>query len=490
MNINGLRRHLDEISSFLNGKGIHVLALNEAKVDNSYPKQLTNILGYQQERKDRTARGGGVALYIREPILYTRRTDLPSQDLELICVEIQPPKSNVIAYIVIAWYRPPSDPVEFFNKLETILSYLDQEGKEIILLGDINCNFAKKTVDLSDDMNAMHLRRIYNLLGLTHLIEEPTRVTCETATLIDHIATTCPINIFKSGILKHALSDHYMVYCIRKLNGSISKNYKSIKTRNMKKFSEEAFLRDVASIDWEQALEFSGDANLLVQQFSSEFSQVIEKHAPLRQIRVSEKYCPWIHSDLKNLIRTRDRLKRSAVKHKSQHLMNSYKQYRNRTNALNKALKKQYFSDKINSSKGNMKDSWQTLNHLLNKRSPSTNIVSLKESNQTIFDKQSISNKMNEYFFSIGEKLAADIAHTSNPLLSNEISVNGGGRIFDFREINERDIHDAMFKIKVKKNFGNDNISGYFLKIAFPYVSRILMLVFNTSIETSTFVGS
>jgi len=77
----------------------------------------------------------------------------------------------------------------------------------------------------------------------------------------------------------------------------------------MKKFSEEAFLRDVASIDWKQALGFSGDANLFVQQFSNIFSQVIEKQASLRQIRVSEKYCPWINSDLKNLIRTRDRLK-------------------------------------------------------------------------------------------------------------------------------------------------------------------------------------
>ena len=94
---------------------------------------------------------------------------------------------------------------------------------------------------------------------------------------------------------------------------------------------------------------------------------------------------------------------------------------------------------------------------------------------------------MNEYFCSIGEKLAAEIVHTSNPLLSREISINGGGRIFDFREINERDIHGAMLRMKVKNSFGNDNISGYFQKIALPYISRILMLIFNTSIETSTF---
>ena len=123
----------------------------------------------------------------------------------------------------------------------------------------------------------------------------------------------------------------------------------------------------------------------------------------------------------------------------------------------------------------------------MNKRSKSKNIVSLTESNQTIFDKQSISNKMNEYFCSTEEMLAADIAHTSSPLLSKEISINGGGRIFDFMKINERHIHEAMFRIQIKKSFGNDNISGYFLKIAFPYISRILLLIFNASIESSTF---
>ena len=84
-------------------------------------------------------------------------------------------------------------------------------------------------------------------------------------------------------------------------------------------------------------------------------------------------------------------------------------------------------------------------------------------------------------------RLAADSVHTPNPLLSKEICIHSDGRIFDFREINEGDIHQAVSRIKVKKSFGNDNISGYFLKIAFPYISRILMLIVNTSIETSTF---
>lgn len=459
--------------------------MNETKLVNSYPKELTNIDGYQHEREDRTANGGGVALYIREPIQYTRRIDLPENDLELICVEIKPPKSR--PYIVIVWYRPPSDPVDSFSKLETILSYLDREGKEIILLGDTNCDFASKSAGQFSDNNARHLHSMYNLFSFTQLIEEPTRVTLETATLIDHIATTCPNNVVESGVLKISMSDHYMVYCIRKLNGSFKKDHKAIKTRNMKNFSEEDFLQDIASIDWEQALGTSDEVNELVETFSNVFSLVIEKHAPLRQIRVSEKYCPWMNADLKRLIRTRDRLKRYAVKHKSQALMSSYRQCRNQVNTLNVALKRQYFSDKILQQKGNMKESWQTINQLLNKKSKSTNIDSLKDSNQTVFDKQRISDNMNEFFCSVGKKLAADIDVTSNPLLSGEYNINDGEKTFNMRAINEEDIQKAMAKIKLKKSFGNDNVSGYFLKIAFPVISSSLVQIFNVSIETSTF---
>ena len=325
------------------------------------------------------------------------------------------------------------------------------------------------------------------MFSFTQLIEEPTRVTLGTATLIDHIATTCPNNVLESGVLKILMSDRYMVYCIRKLDSSFKKDLRAIKTRNIKNFSEEAFLQDVATINWQDVLGTSDDVNKLVERFSTLFSLMIEKHAPLRQIRVSEKYCPWINADLKRLIRTRDRLKRSAVKHKSQVMISSYKQCRNQVNTLYVTLKRQHFSDKILQQKGNMKESWQTINQLLNKRSKSTNIYSLSDSSQTLFDKQRISDKMNQFFCSVGKTLAADIDVTPNPLLSGEFSINDGGKIFNFRAINEGDLQKAMAKMKIKKSFGNDNISGYFLKIAFAVISSSLLKIFNVSIETNTF---
>ena len=51
-----------------------------------------------------------------------------------------------------------------------------------------------------------------------------------------------------------------------------------------------------------------------------------------------------------------------------------------------------------------MMEPWQTINKLLNKRSQSTNIVTLKDSNQTIFDEENISNEMNEFFCSMAKR--------------------------------------------------------------------------------------
>ena len=39
LNINGIRNHLDEVKLMMKRLGIHILALNETKLDNSVPKK-------------------------------------------------------------------------------------------------------------------------------------------------------------------------------------------------------------------------------------------------------------------------------------------------------------------------------------------------------------------------------------------------------------------------------------------------------------------
>ena len=206
----------------------------------------------------------------------------------------------------------------------------------MILLGDTNCDFTRKQNDQLIDNNAKHMANTYDLFSFKQLVEQLTRVTLETATIIDHIATTCARDIVGVGVHEVSLSDHFMVYCIRRFSGAVEKDHKQIKTRSMRNFKEDEFLSDVFGICWEHMFQHTDDINTLVNDWSALFSLIIEKHAPLREMCVSEKYYPWIDKDLKGLMMTRDRLKKAACKSKSPILMDSYRQARNKVNSLNK----------------------------------------------------------------------------------------------------------------------------------------------------------
>ena len=96
----------------------------------------------------------------------------------------------------------------------------------------------------------------------------------------------------------------------------------------------------------------------------------------------------------------RDKLKKSAVKSKSSLIMDSYRQVRNKVNALNIWSKKEYYNNKISACKGNVKKSWKTINELLNKRSKSNSIDSLAGSGSVNVPKEDIPDVMNSYFSS------------------------------------------------------------------------------------------
>ena len=263
----------------------------------------------------------------------------------------------------------PNDPVSSFELLEKVLSFLDREDKKIILVGDTNCGFSDRGIE--SDNSAMHLSNFYDVFSFKQILKEPTRVSLGSRTIVDHVATNFELNIINYGVIRVSVSDHYLVYCLRRFNGSLKRDHKFINTRTMTRFSHKECLDDVAKASWEQVVRSSKDINYLVIKWSYLFS-LIDKHAPYREIRVSEKYCPWFSTDLKNLIRRRDHLRKAAVKNNSVALMRAFKNVRNQVTSLNRQLKKQYFAEKISCEGGNMKATWATLSQLLNKKSRST----------------------------------------------------------------------------------------------------------------------
>ena len=451
------------------------------------PKSITKLMTGSLEdfslcRYDRSRQGGGVALYVRNTVRFKPRVDLPNKSLELICIEVEPPNSN--PFFVIVWYRPPSEPNSCFDSLHENLSFLDGEGKEIIILGDTNCDFCHRDTTPS---HILQLRELYDLFDMKQIIKEPTRVTLNSSTLIDHIATTHCNNITESGVLKISLSDHYLVYCVRKLRGGVKHQHKYITSRQLKNFNHEAFLTDLSEIDWEALVASAQDIDDAVRKWTQIFSLILEKHAPTLKRRVSDRYTPWLNADYFKLAKTRDKLKTRAVKSNSKLLMESYRQLRNRLNNLNIQLKREYFSDKITQFQGDLKKTWKTINQVINKKSNTTIVPMLTVDGQTIRDNKAIASSMNEYFCSIGNKLSEKIPNKANPLLSGEYPFETPPLSFSLSAIMTDKLSSTLNKMKTSHGSGHDGIASFYLKIAMQVVGGSLCDLFNKSLFAGKF---
>ena len=128
------------------------------------------------------------------------------------------------------------------------------------------------------------------------------------------------------------------------------------------------------------------------------------------------------------------------------------------------------------------------INELLNKKSKSSNIDTLKGSDSKT--KKDIPGEMNSYFSSIGKELADKISTVSNPFLSGSFVVNKSNAKFQFKAIQVQEFRDALAKVKTTKGFGVANISSFFFKLALPFVENSLTILFNTLIKTSIFPES
>ena len=114
-----------------------------------------------------------------------------------------------------------------------MIGLIDDENKELHILGDLNCDMLKSV----SDQPTKTLKTIYETYQLSQLITEGTRITNRSCTLIDHYVTSMPEKINLSGVIHTGITDHSLIYGIRKINPTISsrKKAKKIEVRNMKR---------------------------------------------------------------------------------------------------------------------------------------------------------------------------------------------------------------------------------------------------------------
>ena len=203
-NSNKMLAYLETLNQKFDIIGLSETWLKENEVD------LYNIQGYNHVAMPKVyAERGGVSLYVRNIFNYEIRKDLSFRNeyCECLCIEIADIRPVLI---VIVYRRPGTDLETFTDFISNKLDIVKSDKHTCYLLGDLNINLLWHNVhrQTKDFLDIMYSN------GFIPLINRPTRVTAETATIIDHIYTNYlnTTRMTAQGILVTDITDHYPVF--------------------------------------------------------------------------------------------------------------------------------------------------------------------------------------------------------------------------------------------------------------------------------------
>ena len=453
-------------------------------MDEKIKDERVSIVGFNLLRRDRNRHGGGVAIFLRETLNFEHRTDIKAENLEIICIEIKPKCSK--PFFVLAWYRPPNYETETLEELNDLLELLDKENKEIIVIGDVNCN----DLDLDGKNKILvKLRNLYSEYQLKQLIKNPTRSTLTSQTLIDHFATNKPRLITNSGVFTTGFSDHDLIFGIRKISSKLNREPKIVRSRQLKHYNKNEFMLSLKQVDWKVILE-GEDINTMSTKFEDQFIAILDKHAPLRERKVKNSYAPYIDHELRHKMFIRDLHKKRFNKSRNPDDWARFKKLRNEINSMRMKKKTEYFSKKLQENKGDVKGTWKVLNMALGKKSKTTTFNSIKDKGKEITDPQEIANTLNEHFCSTAKRIQNE-AESSNSLKHGDITFESfitklpkEHDAFKFKEITPTDVKIAISKLK---NSGGGTIPVRFFKDAAECIAYPLAEIFTKSLKCGIF---
>ena len=187
--------------------------------------------------------------------------------------------------------------------------------------------------------------------NLKQLIEEPTRVTSSSSTVIDHIICNNEEKISQSGVIQTGISDHFITYCTRR--SSIKQNVNNqniVRIRSMKNYSKDILSEKINSVEW-SSLYLCRNVENAWEKFGSIFHSILDDIAPFRDMKIRQHTEPWMTSEILDDIRKRDELLTIYKKTKSDHHYKQFCTERNKVQRNIRTAKEELIEGKIEETK-------------------------------------------------------------------------------------------------------------------------------------------
>ena len=260
--------------------------------------------------------------------------DLETKISETICIELTISKKK---WCIIFGYKPPKQSNElFFQEIANSLNLIVNKYDNIVLAGDLNINLLDPNTDPNN-----HFSILRDTFDLTNLVKTPTCYKSLKGTLLDLILTNKPNSFQKTIVCETGLSDCHMLVATTLRSTFIKLPPKTLKYRSYKNFNEFTFLHELDQTLLQGELFTSNDP---YSKLTEIFSDILNKHAPIKSKQVRGNQAPFMNKSLSKAIMEKSRIRNKYLKWPSRENFLNYKKVKNKCNSLVKKAKKTIFS--------------------------------------------------------------------------------------------------------------------------------------------------
>ncbi len=425
-------------------------------------------------RCDRPARhGGGVAIYVREGIHATRRSDLEVNGIESVWIEIITNRKKII---IGGIYRPPDSNNNHWVLLEeTIDRAFNQVCDNIIVSGDFNIN-----VHNSD---ANKISRLITSYDAEQLISTPTHFTENSSSLIDLIFVKDARQIITSFVADPFIPDLIRYHCpvvavIKSIKSTITTYKRKIWLYDQGNYDE--FRNKLNAVNWQAILNnenFDTTADSIANSIINAASDTI----PNKLVTIRPNDIPWFNNNIRKLLRKRKKAHKKAKLANTESAWSEFRKLRNEVTKLIRKCKSEYEAkiiEKVNDPNTTAKDWFKLVKQLKSKNNSTTIPTLIDDGNEAISDedKTELLNKFFSKQSTIDDSLNRLPPTTPLPLHNLSTIL-----------ISPTDVIDAISLVNPSKASGPDLISPRLLREGARELSVPLSNYFNKLISNSVF---
>ena len=277
-NIRSLLPKIEETRILCSLKKPDVVCITETWLDSSVDSSLIHISGYslcRNDRKDR--RGGGVAVYIRNEIVFDDVSSLVtscSNGIEISVVHL--PLCHVFMFLA---YIPPCTKADVLKKIHNMI---------VEMSDDLLTRFSNHHLVILGDFNHFNFNGLCQYLDLVDLVKDATRKD----SILDHVLVSSGLaEVYVPEYVNYdapvGTSDHVTILVTPKEYAEHTPKKRLHVVFDYRKSNLEALNSRASQVEWNDIINPNEDVDILCSKFHSVISELISEVIPKKRVWMS-----------------------------------------------------------------------------------------------------------------------------------------------------------------------------------------------------------